>query len=62
VLLSTHVVDDLTELCDRVLVLSRGRVISDGSPRDLVARWSSEPGVSSLEDAYLATLAADRRP
>ena len=35
VLFSTHVVEDVAVACDRVLVLSTGRLVFDGAPSDL---------------------------
>ena len=37
VLLSTHQTEDVGALCERVVVLRRGRVVFDGSPRELAA-------------------------
>lgn len=35
VLLSTHQTEDVSAICDRVLVMDEGRIRFDGSPRDL---------------------------
>lgn len=37
VLLVTHFMDEASRLCDRVMVLSAGRVVAAGTPADLVA-------------------------
>ena len=37
VLFSTHVVEDVAVACDRVLVLSTGRLVFDGAPSDLAS-------------------------
>jgi ABC-2 type transport system ATP-binding protein len=37
IVLSTHQTEDVAALCDRVVVLDRGRILFDGSVRDLVA-------------------------
>jgi ABC-2 type transport system ATP-binding protein len=37
VLLSTHQTEDVGALCERVVVLSEGRVVFEGSPRELAA-------------------------
>ena len=42
VLFSTHLVDDVAVACNRVLVLSAGRLRFDGSPAELVRRSISE--------------------
>jgi ABC-2 type transport system ATP-binding protein len=35
VLLSTHQTEDVAALCDRVLVMDDGRILYDGTPREL---------------------------
>jgi ABC-2 type transport system ATP-binding protein len=57
VFLSTHVLDVAEQLCGRVGVIAGGRLLAEGSPRDLVARH----GGTTLEDAFLA-LTADAPP
>ena len=37
VILSTHIVDDVADLCPRMAVLANGRVQLEGSPLDLIA-------------------------
>jgi len=38
VILSTHIVDDVADLCPRFAVISKGRVLLEGEPREAVAR------------------------
>lgn len=35
ILLSTHILPEAIEVCDRVLIMSRGKVVAEGSPADL---------------------------
>jgi lipooligosaccharide transport system ATP-binding protein len=44
ILLTTHFMDEAERLCDRVAVMDNGRIIADGSPRELIAR-NIEPEV-----------------
>lgn len=37
ILLSTHYMDEAEKLCQRLIVLSRGKIIAQGVPRDLIA-------------------------
>jgi len=37
VILSTHIVDDVADLCPRMAVLANGRVQLEGSPKELIA-------------------------
>ena len=36
VILSTHIVDDVSDLCPRMAVLAGGRILKEGAPGDLV--------------------------
>ncbi|MEQ1728438.1 MAG: ABC transporter ATP-binding protein [Vicinamibacterales bacterium] len=38
-LLTTHYMDEAEQLCDRLLVMDRGRIVAEGSPRELIARY-----------------------
>jgi ABC-2 type transport system ATP-binding protein len=38
VLLTTHDLDEAELLCDRIAIVSKGRIVATGSPKDLVAR------------------------
>jgi ABC-type multidrug transport system ATPase subunit len=39
VLLSTHIVEDIEATCPRLAVINHGRILFDGPPSDLVARY-----------------------
>jgi len=41
-LLTTHYMEEAAELCDRVAVMDRGKILVTGSPRDLVKRFIGE--------------------
>ncbi|MGW3348025.1 ABC transporter ATP-binding protein [Nonomuraea rubra] len=50
VVLVTHFMDEAEALCDRIAIVSGGRVIAEGSPQELI----TEARAASLEDAYFA--------
>jgi ABC-type multidrug transport system ATPase subunit len=55
VILSTHIVDDVADLCPRMAVLANGRVQLEGKPGDLVAAtrgkiWKKVIGRDDLEE------------
>jgi ABC-2 type transport system ATP-binding protein len=50
VLWTSHNMLEVQEVCDRVLFLSRGRILLDGNPRALPA----EHGKATLEDLFIA--------
>src|SRR3954462_6129597 len=38
VLFTTHYLDEAEELCDRVAIIDRGRIVATGAPRELIAQ------------------------
>ena len=52
VLFSSHVMQEVAALCDRIVILGAGRVVAAGSAAELLA-WS---GAATLEDAFVALL------
>ncbi len=49
VLLSTHIMQEVSALCDRVVVISEGRVVADGTPEQL----REHTGQDNLEDVFV---------
>jgi lipooligosaccharide transport system ATP-binding protein len=39
--LTTHYMDEAEQLCDRLVVMDRARIVAEGSPRDLIRIWST---------------------
>jgi len=52
ILLSTHVMQEVAMLCDRIVILGHGRVQAAGTGAELLART----GEASLEDAFVRLL------
>ena len=50
VLFSSHIMQEVSALCDRIIVIAKGRVAAEGTSDDLI----SLTGTSSLEDAFVA--------
>lgn len=40
-LLTTHYMDEAEQLCDRLVVVDQGRIMAEGSPAELIRRYSS---------------------
>ncbi|MEC3981266.1 ABC transporter ATP-binding protein [Amycolatopsis sp. H20-H5] len=40
-IITTHYMDEAEQLCDRLVVMDNGRIAAEGSPRDLIARYST---------------------
>ena len=49
VLLSTHLMQEVAALCDRIVIIAHGRVVADGTPDDLRAL----AGEHNLEEAFV---------
>jgi ABC-2 type transport system ATP-binding protein len=39
ILLSTHILPEVELLCDRVLIIDRGRIVGEGTPQELQRKW-----------------------
>ncbi|MGW2626870.1 ABC transporter ATP-binding protein [Micromonospora taraxaci] len=40
-ILTTHYMDEAEQLCDRLIVVDHGRIVAQGSPRDLIDRYAT---------------------
>jgi ABC-2 type transport system ATP-binding protein len=45
VLLSTHILPEVDAVCDRVLIIDRGRIVAEGTPQELRQKLASSPAV-----------------
>ena len=50
VLFSSHIMQEVSALCDRIVVIAQGRVAADGTPDEL----RSITGCDNLEDAFVS--------
>jgi ABC-2 type transport system ATP-binding protein len=48
VLLSTHILPEVDAVCDRVLIIDRGRIVAEGKPEELRRRLSASPTVRAV--------------
>jgi lipooligosaccharide transport system ATP-binding protein len=63
--LTTHYMDEAEQLCDRLVVMDKARIVAEGSPRTLIERYSSREvtemrfpvGVQDTLDGQLDDLA-----
>ena len=55
VLFSSHVMQEVAALCDKVIVMAQGKVVAVGSPDELC----QQTGKDSLEDAFIALIGTD---
>jgi lipooligosaccharide transport system ATP-binding protein len=40
-ILTTHYMDEAEQLCDRLVVMDKARIVAEGSPRELIEQWST---------------------
>jgi sodium transport system ATP-binding protein len=50
VIMATHVMQEVTHLCDDVIVIAKGHTVAQGSPNELCRRT----GIENLEDAFVS--------
>jgi ABC-2 type transport system ATP-binding protein len=50
-LLTTHYIDEAEELCDRIAIIDRGRIVATGGPHELIASSGLLPIVRLTTDA-----------
>lgn len=55
VLLSSHIMQEVAVLCDRIVVIAHGRVVAQGTPDELRART----GELNLEDAFVRLIGSE---
>ena len=59
VILSTHIVEDVTDLCPRMAVLAGGRIVLQGAPGELVDTLKGRVWRRAIETGQLAAYQAD---
>ena len=55
VIMATHVMQEVTHLCDDVIVIAAGMTVAQGSPAELCERT----GITSLEDAFVSLVGTE---
>lgn len=56
VLFSSHIMQEVSALCDRIIVIAHGRVVADGTPDDIRAAT----GKADLEDAFVSLVETEQ--
>lgn len=55
VVLSTHIMQEVAALCDRIVIIAKGEVAADGTAAELLER----AGCDSLEDAFVKLIGSE---
>jgi lipooligosaccharide transport system ATP-binding protein len=60
-IITTHYMDEAEQLCDRLVVMDKGKIVAEGSPRQLIAQYAPREVVElrfpeELMDAMTARL------
>jgi sodium transport system ATP-binding protein len=56
VLFSSHIMQEVSALCDHIIVIARGSVVASGTPDDL----RTQTGHQNLEDAFVALVGLEQ--
>jgi lipooligosaccharide transport system ATP-binding protein len=61
-ILTTHYMDEAEQLCDRLVVMDKAKIVAEGSPRELIRRYSTREvvelrfGANQSTDAVVARM------
>jgi len=55
VILSTHIMQEVAALCDRIVIIADGQIAADGTAEELLAK----SGCDSLEDAFVRLIGSE---
>ena len=55
VVLSTHIMQEVAALCDRIIIIAKGKIAADGTPGELLEK----SGCDSIEDAFVALIGSE---
>jgi sodium transport system ATP-binding protein len=55
VLFSSHIMQEVTALCDNITIINKGEIAANGSPNDILASTKKD----NLEDAFIAAIGSE---
>jgi len=62
IILTTHNMEEAEKLCHKVAIMDKGKIMSEGSPKDLIAKFDSENAENgNLENVFLHLTGRDLR-
>jgi ABC-2 type transport system ATP-binding protein len=68
ILLTTHSMEEAQAVCDRVAIIDRGKIITTGTPKELIQKHKNDPNVRkvahgkvTLEDVFIGLTGSEVR-
>jgi ABC-type multidrug transport system ATPase subunit len=61
VILSTHIVEDVTDLCPRMAIMGAGRILAEGAPADMIAQLHGTIWSRTVDRAELPAIVERHR-
>ncbi len=61
IILSTHIVDDVRDLCPDMAIMGEGKIVARGAPEDLIAKIKGKVWRKKVEKADVASLKSKHR-
>ncbi len=52
ILISTHILEEVDAICDRAIIIARGRLVFDGTPKQLAAMSDSNDETGRLDEVF----------
>ena len=55
IILTTHNMEEAESLCHKVAIMDKGKIISEGTPQNLIAKFNNDSGeTGNLEKVFLS--------
>lgn len=59
IILSTHILEEVEAVCDRVIVVSSGKIILDSTPEELALKQAKRSAIAALEEVFSSIVNAE---
>jgi ABC-2 type transport system ATP-binding protein len=54
IILSTHILEEVEAVCDRVIVVDAGKIILDSTPQELKRKSPQQSAITALEEVFIS--------
>jgi ABC-2 type transport system ATP-binding protein len=62
IVLSTHILEEVEAVCSRVIIINEGRIVFDGTPRELDARAPADVTANRLDWVFRSVTTSEAEP